>query len=173
MPHQEGPRRQTDASTLACVAETPKQRQAAGRRRRRLGFVLGGLSIATVVIFAFQDSATAAPPAEAGLFVLIAAVLQVAAIVLISGGRADPAHAMSSFRHLMLLARRASIATALAEEAAEADAPVPAVRRSMNRLSVELSWIQEGLIEAGEHWAQAHPELVSDDEPELDERTRQ
>src|SRR5690606_14827679 len=114
------------------------------RRRRGLGFTLGGLAIATVVVFAFQDSTEAATPAEAGLFVLIAAVLQITATILISGGRADPAHAMSSFRHLMLLARRASIATALAEEAAEVDTPATAVRRSMNRLSVELSWIQEG-----------------------------
>lgn len=64
------------------------------------------------------------------------------------------------------------MATALAESAAEAESPVAAVRRSMNRLSVELSWIQEGLIEAGEHWAQVHPELTSDDEPEPEERTK-
>jgi len=150
------------------VADEPTKRWWWQRQpRRAAGFVLVGLSIATMVAFAFVDSAKPATPTQSALFVVLGAGFQLAGAALFSReGRADPTHATSSFRHLGRLARKAAEAKQIAERAAQPDATVSVARRAIDRLSVDLSWIEEELVEAGEHWAQVHPELLPPDDPE-------
>jgi hypothetical protein len=132
-----------------------------GRRWRALvGGALLTLSIGATVLIAWRGANEPPSTAEAALFVLIAAGFQIAAASIFAAqGRADPTHATSSFRHLARMAKRAVEATEIAERANRRAAAEGDVRAAVTRLSVHLSWLQEGLEEAGEHWAQVHPEL--------------
>lgn len=98
--------------------------------------------------------------ALAALLALLAAGFQGGAAWVFAGqGRADPVHAASAFRHLYRLALRAAEATKIADRANRKSSEQADLRDAMTKLSVHLSWLEEGLIDAGEHWAQVHPQL--------------
>lgn len=141
----------------------PRPRESswwARRWRAVVGASLLALSIGATVLIGWLGANKPPGTAEAALFVLLAAMFQISAASVFAGqGRADPTHAASSFRHLARMAKRAVEATEIAERANRRAAAEGDVRVAVTRLSVHLSWLQEGLEEAGEHWAQVHPEL--------------
>ncbi len=136
-----------------------------------MGGVLLTLSIGATVLIAWRGANEPPGADEAALYVLLAAAFQIAAASVFAGqGRADPTHAVSSFRHLAKLARRAVDATEIAERANLRAASEVDVREAVTRLTVHLSYLQEGFEEAGEHWAQVHPELRDLTDQDLDDK---
>ena len=129
--------------------------------RELLGTFLQLAAVGGAVWFAFFDQSHATSPAAAALFVVIAAVLQFGASLLFSrAGRAEPAHARSSVAHLEELAQRAAAARAIAEGGHLKGVPAPTVREALGRVSVDLSWIESGLLRAIRHWIEVRPELA-------------
>lgn len=75
--------------------------------------------------------------------------------------RVNLTHAGASVRRLYGLALRAEAATGSAEGARAKDVSAADVRGVMNQLSVELSVLQEGLVDAAQDWTDALPEILS------------
>lgn len=132
-----------------------------GRHRRSAaGTALLVVSIAVLVYMAMRTSATSPPSAvESVLLVVISSGLQIASAFAFSGnGRADPSLARSAVRRLITLNLYARRARQIAEDA-EPGTPVQA-KKAMGTLSVQLSYIEEGILEAARDWAEFHPEAI-------------
>lgn len=106
-------------------------------------------------------ASSASPPTgtENILLVVITSVLQIASAASFSGnGRADPSLARSAVRRLLSLTERTGVARRLAEQA-EFGTPAHA-KKAMGTLSVQLSFIEEGIADAAKDWAEFHPEAI-------------
>lgn len=126
-----------------------------------VGSVLTVASIAATVTLAWRGAEEQPTRFEVAFFALLAASFQVSAAWTFSRiRRVDLTHARSSVRSLFRLAGRAEDATASAEQARAKGVPAPEVREVMNQLSVELSVLQEGLVDATTDWTDALPELL-------------
>lgn len=117
-------------------------------------FVVGfGLTIGLGVLAGADD-----PPSQAtsALLVVLAGVFQVAsANQFHSIGRADPGLARAAVRRLIRMGTRARDARQ-AVEASFDHGSAPELRRTLGLVSVELSWIEEGILEAVEDWNEFH-----------------
>ena len=103
------------------------------------------------------------PPSASiqGLLAFVAIVIQVAAASTFARlGRADPALARSAASRLLRLARRAVEARQLAEGIAEQQGGPQAHKAAAGRLSVHLSYLEEGFVESVEDWRSFHPDAV-------------
>lgn len=142
------------------TAENRTGRKLLDRHPERLGYLLIALSVVATVILAMRSADKPPSGFETGFFVLLAAVLQLGSAFAFSRrGRADPAHVNASFRRLAHLAERAANATVIAETASGQDVKFAETKRAVLMLSRDLSMIQEGILDAGEDWAEVHPEL--------------
>lgn len=128
---------------------------------RVVGIMLTSLSIGATVILAWRGAEVQPTRIEVAFFALLVAFFQLGAAWAFSrSGRVDLTHAGSSVRRLARLAVRAEGATASAQRARARDIPEPQVREVMNQLSVELSVLQEGLVDAADDWVVALPEIL-------------
>lgn len=126
-----------------------------------VGITLTALSIFATVVLAWRGAADEPTRSEIALFALLASFLQLSAAWVFSRiGRVDLTHAGSSLRRLIGLADRAERATESAESARAKGIPAAQVRDVMNQLSVELSVLQEGCVDAANDWTAALPELI-------------
>jgi hypothetical protein len=75
-------------------------------------------------------------------------------------GKADPGLAERSVARLVGLAVRANLAKAMAEKCREANPGVSTMRQAMGELSVHLSYLEEGYINAIEDWRIFHSDVV-------------
>lgn len=126
-----------------------------------VGSVLTALSIVATVTLAWLGAENQPTRSEVALYALLAAFFQMGAAWAFSRtGRVDLTHAGSSLRRLVGLADRAERATDSAESARAKGVPAATVRDVMNQLSVELSVLQEGYVDAANDWTDALPELV-------------
>lgn len=131
-------------------------------RQLLLGGLLFLLGAGLTIVLAFLAGAKE-PPSQAtqALMVLLAILAQGgAARVFYGRGKADPSHAKRSTARLISLARRASQAEAIAQRLFEEKLPVGDLRQGLGILSTDLSWLQEGIIEAYEDWRIFHPDVT-------------
>lgn len=127
-----------------------------------VGIVLTSLSIVATVILAWRGAEEQPTGSEVALFALLVAFFQLGAAWAFSHtGRVDLIHAGSSVRRLGRLAVRAEDATAAAQRARAKSIPPEEVRDVMNQLSVELSVLQEGFVDAADDWMAALPGLIN------------
>jgi hypothetical protein len=102
------------------------------------------------------------------LLAVIAAFVQITAAYLFSGhGKADKTHATSAIGRLLSLAGRVDGAERSASESFERNISAGQRRDVMGALSVELSWIGEGVRSSVVDWIVFNPhlaELVSDED---------
>ena len=130
-------------------------------RRSLLGTGLFVVGFAVTIYLAMQTSTTEPPTAaESGLLVVLAAVFQAGSIYVFNGaGRADPSLARTAVRRLIELTARAKAARIHAESTYEA-ANAAESKRVMGLISVELSYIEEGIAGAAKDWAEFHPDAI-------------
>lgn len=94
------------------------------------------------------------------LLIVLAGVFQISgAASLYKVGRADPTLARAAVRRISQMAGNAHAARLIAEEALDCG-DYGDIRDSMGKLSVHLSWLEEGLAEAGDDWAEFHAEAL-------------
>lgn len=133
-------------------------------KAKLLGFFLLVCSLVVTAVLA-EMSGSKKPPSslEAWLLAVMAAALQIAAgASFTSVGRADPAHARSSVRHLLALGLRAKEARRLTERTLENESTRAQQQVVIGQLSVYLSEIEEGATLAAESWADFHGDAVGD-----------
>lgn len=118
-----------------------------------LGFV------ATVLIAVFGETADWAVLL---LLTLLAGFFQLAGAVLLNkSGKADPTLARASVRRLYALAVRARDAKLVAEAAYEQGSAAGS-KKLMGKLSSEMSYLEEGAVQAIEDWREFHKDALAD-----------
>jgi hypothetical protein len=131
----------------------------AGRRWWGSAFLIGSLGV-TVLLGVLSGADEQPSRSTSALLVLLAAVFQFSSVLLFAGiGRADPGLARAAVRRLIRMGLRTSGARQLAEESFDS-ANTAELRSRMGRLSVELSWLEEGLVEAVGDWEEFHAEAL-------------
>lgn len=124
-----------------------------------LGCVLTTFSILILVVLVWLGAEEQPSRSEVALMTFLSACFQlVAAWVFSRVRRIDKTHASASTRRLYRLAQRAENTTDLAERARSKEMPASDVRQAISLLSVELSVLQEGLVDAAEDWTEALPD---------------
>lgn len=81
-------------------------------------------------------------------------------------GKVDPSHARSAVRNLAQMQRRSQYARQVAEQTFSESKNGPA-RHSAGIMSVELSWIEEGLLNSIDDWKEFHSFALEDVVPEI------
>lgn len=130
--------------------------------RQRLGVASALAGAGLTVLLAFLSNGTKPPSAGTqALLALFAILAQLgSAWAFSSVGKADPGLAERSVAHLYGLATRAEFARLLAEKGNEGNLGAPAIRKVVGELSVHLSYLEEGYIQAIEDWRVFHPDAV-------------
>ena len=95
------------------------------------------------------------------MLALLAILAQLGSAWTFSGdGKADPGLAQRSVGRLFALGRRAEAARLATERLQSSSAGAPELRRHVDQLSVHLSYLEEGYVEAIEDWRIFHPYAV-------------
>ena len=122
----------------------------------------------TIFMAARAASATSPSAMESVLLIVVAAGFQAASAVAFgSSGRADPALARTAVRRLVELTARAQSARKVAQVAYESLSAVES-KKTMGLISVELSYLEEGIAGGALDWAEFHPDAVR----KLEEKTQ-
>lgn len=120
--------------------------------------VLGFLVTAYVAYLGSQDP----PPAVLVnvVLVILAGLCQIIAGSQFQGiGRADPGLARASVRRLVAMTQRVAARKRVVEEAYDTGGAVE-LRKVMGLLSVDLSWLEEGLLHAKDDWVEFHEDAL-------------
>jgi hypothetical protein len=130
--------------------------------RRTWGIGLQVVPVIFAVVLAVLGSSKHPPSAAvSAVIVLVIAGTQVGAGWLFSTeGKADPTLAERSVGRLVHLATRAQLAEQGAQAAFESNITAKELHAEMGKLSVELSWLGDGLVEAVDDWRMFHPQAV-------------
>lgn len=155
----EWPQGLTPPSTRKC----PYNPSMGTKARRFWGSLVLVAAIAVTVLLGVLSGAEKQPSrSTSALLVILASSFQLVSVLLFSGiGRADPSLARAAVRRLIAMGLRASAARHLAESTF-GSGNVTELRSGMGRLSVDLSWIEEGLIEAAEDWHEFHRDALKE-----------
>ena len=142
--------------------------------RQKWGGALAAVGAGLTVLLAFLSNRTQPPAASTqALIALLAIFAQLGSAWAFSGaGKADPGLAERSVARLVGLAARASLARAMAEKCREANPGAPAMRQAMGELSVQLSYLEEGYLNAIDDWRVFHPDAVKKAERSEDDLDR-
>lgn len=126
------------------------------------GFLVIGLSL-TIVIAAIGARADTISVTTVIALTVCSGLFQVLGVYVGNrAGRLDPSHVRTLARRLLTLQYRTAAATALAEHVFEN--AKPAERATLGRLSTDLSYINDHLIESVETWRDLRPDLFSREE---------
>lgn len=141
--------------------KTPNIRPMGTTARRWWGSIFLVGSVGTTVLLGVLSGSDRPPSrSTSALLVLVAAVFQLGSVLLFSGiGRADPGLARAAVRRLVRMGLRAEGARVLAEESFDS-ASASELRSRMGQLSVDLSWMEEGLLEAVGDWEEFHADAL-------------
>lgn len=131
--------------------------------RATWGAALAALGFLVTVALAVLSSQPSPSPASiALLLVLLAGILQFGSARLFhSVGRADPGLARSSVRRLLRMGQRAAQAESEVQSALEIGT-VADQRDALGRVSVHLSYLQEGLMYQTQDWMEFHKRALWD-----------
>lgn len=132
------------------------------RPRQRWGGALACIGAGLTVLLAFVGNEAEPPGASTQALIAFLAILaQLGSAWTFNGdGKADPGLAQSSVSRLVKLAQKANTARLIAEELHEKGATPSDTRRAMGQMSVHLSYLEEGYIDAIEDWRLFHPGAV-------------
>jgi hypothetical protein len=132
------------------------------RPRQWLGGALALIGAGLTVLLALVGNQTKPPPASTQALIAFLAILaQVGAAWAFAGdGKADPTLAQRCVARLIGLAQRAEAARLAAETLNEAGGSAADMKRAMGQMSVHLSYIEEGYVNAIEDWRVFHPGAV-------------
>lgn len=138
--------------------------------RQKVGGVLAAVGVALTVLLAILGSRDQPPSASIqGLIAFLAIVSQLGGTWAFSGeGRADPTLARRSVARLVGLANRSAAAREQAEALCQKTTSASELREGVCYLSVHLSYIEEGFVEAIEDWRAFHPHAVESAEFDQD-----
>ncbi len=130
--------------------------------RTKVGASLAVLGVGLTALLAFLGNIDDPPSASVqALLAFFAIVAQLGGAWTFSGeGKADPTLAQRSVSRLVALARRAEDARQQAEALSARSTPVSDIRDGIGHISVHLSYLEEGLVEAVEDWRAFHPRAV-------------
>ncbi|GIH73240.1 hypothetical protein [Sphaerimonospora thailandensis] len=124
--------------------------------------ILVAVGVALTIYLGVLSGADQQPSrATSALLVVLAGVFQVAGASRFHAiGKADPGLARAAVRRLLKMVRRAQEAKLIAETAYESNANAGEMRKAMGRVSVELSWIEEGLVDSIDDWNEFHKDAL-------------
>lgn len=124
--------------------------------------MLATVGAVLVVLLAFLSNQTKPPAASTqALIASFAIFAQLGSAWAFSGvGKANPGLAERSVSRLAGLATRASVARLMAEKCQETNPGIPVMRQVTAELSVHLSYLEEGYLDAIEDWRIFHPDAV-------------
>jgi hypothetical protein len=125
------------------------------------------------VLLAFLGSVDEPPSASTqALIGFLAIMAQLGAAWVFSGeGKVDPTLAQRSVARLVRLARRAEGARREAELLAVKGIPAGHLREGVGHLSVHLSYLEEGYVDAIEDWRMFHPHAVDAAEEAIERKS--
>lgn len=110
----------------------------------------------TVYLGVLQGASQQPSRATSALLVVLAGVFQIAgAARFLKIGKADPALARAAVRRIIGMTARTREARKLAELTYDVGT-APECKKVLGRISVELSWIEEGLIYSVDDWNEFH-----------------
>jgi hypothetical protein len=110
----------------------------------------------TVYLGVMQGSSAPPSRSTSALLVVLAGVFQFAgAAKFLRIGRADPALARAAVRRIIKMTARTREARKVVELTYDVGSPVEC-KKLMGRVSVELSWLEEGLVDAMDDWYEFH-----------------
>lgn len=140
------------------------------RPRQWAGGALAILGAGLTVLLAFLGNQQEPPPASTQAMIASLAILaQLGSAWTFAGhGKADPGLAQRSVARLVGLALRARASRLDAEMLQDGDANANALRSGIGELSVHLSYIEEGFVNAIEDWRVFHPYAVQQAERSRD-----
>jgi hypothetical protein len=120
------------------------------------------LGVGLTVLLAFLSSQHQPPSSSTqALIALLAIAAQLGAPGAFGGdGKADPGLAERSAARLVSLAHKADTAKVMAEQCQESKMSPAELRQAMNQLSVHLSYLEDGYVNAIEDWRIFHPLAV-------------
>lgn len=141
--------------------------------RTKAGAVFAGIGAALTVLLAFLSSSDDPPSANTyALLVLLAILAQLGATWIFSGdGKADPSMARRSVARLVGLASRAEHARKQAELLTAKGTSISDLREGIGHLSVHLSYLEEGYVQAIEDWRAFHPRVVDAAEKPIERKS--
>ncbi|GLW07865.1 hypothetical protein Misp01_29950 [Microtetraspora sp. NBRC 13810] len=121
--------------------------------------MLAGLGV-TVYLGVLSGADQQPSQATSALLVVLAGIFQFAGAAKFNKiGKADPGLARAAVRRLIRMIRRANEARLIAEAAYE-NSDAAEIRKAMGRVSVELSYVEEGLTEAVDDWNEFHKDAL-------------
>lgn len=131
-------------------------------KKRFFPFLLIAIGFAfTIALGVLNGNEEQPSRSTSALLVVVSGIFQLAGAATFNKfGKADPTLAESSIRRLRGLGERAGEARTLCEEAFESGANAGALRQTVGVLSVQLSFIEEGLVYQIEDWRLFHEETV-------------
>lgn len=130
------------------------------------GWLIAGAFLLTVAL-AFVPTGEGWGVTVAVILVLVAGGLQFGgALMFDKAGRADPSLAKAAVGRLLLLTSQAKRARVRAESAFATETGTK-LKSSVGQLSVELSYIEEGVSESAQDWALFHPDAIARLEEEV------
>lgn len=145
-------RRARAAMKAVSTWSSDRRVQAAGLGITALGF--------TVYLGVLNGAQTQPSRVTSSLLVVLAAVFQALSANLFNKvGRADPSLARATVRRLLRMGVRAKASKEVAERAFDS-ANTTVLRKVIGILSTELSWLEEGLADAVEDWAEVHGDVI-------------
>lgn len=150
------------------MRQAPNRGRWDSRRKARTGaYVCSALAfLITVILAVWASTDKPLNGGQSALLVLLAGLLQVAASGLwSSAGRVHPSLARSAVRQLVQLGQRSAEATQVAEAVYETGKPGQQ-RLALGHMSVQWSYMTDGIALAIDNWVDIHPEAVGELVPE-------
>jgi hypothetical protein len=134
--------------------------------RQCAGALSAVVGVGLTILLAFLGNTTKPPSASTqALIALLAIFAQAGSVWIFSGnGRADPTLAQRSVARLVGLAERASAARLTAEALYNGRFSVSEARQVLGQISVHLSYLEEGYLNAIDDWRVFHPRAVEEAE---------
>ncbi|MFI7494477.1 hypothetical protein ACH9D2_07125 [Kocuria sp. M4R2S49] len=130
--------------------------------KKAWGIALLSSGAGLTVLLAVLGNVEQPPSAQTqGTLAALALSAQLGASWVFSGlGRADPSMAERAISRLMTVGQRAADARIEVEKLHESKLTAVESRNAMGRLSVTLSYLEEGYVEAIKDWEVFHPDAV-------------
>ena len=141
--------------------EQPKRVNPRVSKRHVYGWLFAGSGFLVTVFVAYLGSRDEPPPVVVNLvLVILAGLCQVVAGSQFQGiGRADPGLARASVRRLLRMTQRVAVRRQEVESVFDTGGAAE-MKKAMGPLSVDLSWLEEGLLEATNDWVEFHEDAL-------------
>ena len=139
-------------------------------KNSRLPYLLFSIGFLITILLAYKASTTKPLSASQSVaLVLLVGLFQYGGgKLLYKVGRADPGLARGAVRNLYRLATRASNSRQAAEDAFDGTGPL-SEHDALGRLSTDMSWLEEGILDSVDDWTEFHADALKDLRRDLNE----